>query len=283
MAAGTPKLTEITGGNRMLKTCRRLSPAALVALALLGPAAAPARAQSSTTSAAADAGAVSATLFAAGEPRESGKAEKTEKTGAPRTQEAQAGGAQQQPAPTPTPQAGRPAPLTGEQKVRRAFRGAFLNPVPYAVAAFNAGIRQIGEDRLPHKDTGDEFADWGSHTARVFATSTTNRLFSNGFYATLFRQDPRYERSPKKGVGRRAAHAVSRVFVIRDDDWNLEPNYSRFAGSMTASALANVWERSTPGHDRIGTDATIRRFGMTFVSGAIGNLFREFAGDLFRR
>jgi hypothetical protein len=79
------------------------------------------------------------------------------------------------------------------------------------------------------------------------------------------------------------AHAVSRLFVTRDDDWNLEPNYSRFAGAMTASALANVWERSTPGHDRIGTDATFRRFGMSFVSGAIGNLFREFASDIFRR
>ena len=197
-----------------------------------------------------------------------------------RQQDAQAGGAPQQ-QPTPQPQSqGRPAPLTGGQKIKRAFRGAFLSPVPYATAAFNAGITQLGEDHVPHKDTEDEIADWGSRTARVFATGTTYRIFGNGFYPALFKQDPRYERSPKKGVGRRLGHAVSRLFVTRDDDWNLEPNYSRFAGAATSSALANVWERSTPGHDRIGAGPTLKRFGMTFVSGAIGNIFREFAGDL---
>ena len=183
--------------------------------------------------------------------------------------------AQQQP--TPAPQSpSHPAPLTAGQKVRRAFRGAFLSPVPYATAAFNAGITQMGEDRLPHKDTGDELADWGSRTARVFATGTTYRVFGNGFYPALFKQDPRYERSRSKKFGSRLGHAVSRLFVTRDDDWNLEPNYSRFAGAATSSALANVWERSTPGHDRIGARATLRRFGNTFISGAIGNIVREF-------
>jgi hypothetical protein len=194
----------------------------------------------------------------------------------------QPGAAQQQPTPDPQSQS-HPAPLTAGQKVKRAFRGSFLSPVPYAVAAFNAGITQLGEDDQPQKGTDDELADWGSRTARVFATGTTYRLFGNGFYPALFKQDPRYERSKSKKFGRRLGHAVSRLFVTRDDDWNLEPNYSRFAGAATSSALANVWERSTPGHDRIGADATLKRFGMTFVSGAIGNLFREFAPDLFRR
>ena len=188
--------------------------------------------------------------------------------------------AQQQPTPEPQRQS-QPAPLTAGQKVKRAFRGAFLSPVPYAVSAFNAGITQLGEDYPPHKETDDKLADWGSRTARVFATGTTYRVFGNGFYPALFKQDPRYERSKSKKFGHRLGHAVSRLFVTRDDDWNLEPNYSRFAGAATSSALANVWERSTPKHDRIGADATLKRFGMTFVSGAIGNIFREFAGDLF--
>jgi hypothetical protein len=194
------------------------------------------------------------------------------------TQSTQPQDAQQQPTPEPQSQ---PTPLTAGQKVKRAFRGAFLRPAPYAIAAFNAGITQIGEDRLPHKDTDDELADWGSRTARVFATGTTYRVFGNGFYPALFKQDPRYERSKSKKFGSRLGHAISRVFVTRDDDWNLEPNYSRFAGAATSSALANVWERSTPGHDRIGADATLKRFGMTFVSGAIGNIFREFVPDIF--
>ena len=180
-----------------------------------------------------------------------------------------------------------PAPLTAKEKVSRAFKGAFLSPVPYAVSAFNAGITQIGEDRLPHKDNGDEVADWGSRTARVFATRTTSSIFIRGVYPALFKQDPRYERSRSKKFAPRVAHALGRVFVTRDDDGNLEPNYSRFAGAFTGSAMANVWERSTPGHDRIGTDATMKRFGRSFISAAIGNIvLKEFGPDIigiFRR
>jgi hypothetical protein len=236
----------------MSKACPRL-PRALLAAALAFAFAAAARAQDST-----------------------GKAGGAGQVEDRQTQTARPGGRQgRQPAQSP------PAPLTGEEKIKRAFRGAFLSPAPYAASIISGGIRQIGEDRLPHKDGGDEVADWGSQSARIFATRTTMRLFTNGFYAAAFRQDPRYEPSQHKNVGRRTLHAVSRVFVTRGDNGNLQPNYSRFAGALTASALANVWEHSTPGHDRIGADATMRRFTRSFASGALSNIvFREFLPDI---
>ena len=241
----------------MFKASTRLPRALLLALSLSLAAAASASAQDSAL-----------TSGAAGE------------AGARGTQPRQ--GAQPQATPEPSPQPTPYTPLTGEQKIKRSLRGAFLNPASYAIAAFNGGIRQMGEDRLPHKDTEDELADWGSATARVFATRATYGFFGNGVYPALFKQDPRYERSPKKGVGRRAAHAVSRLFVTRGDNGEHQPNFSRFAGAATSSAMANIWERSTPGHDRVGADATIRRFGRTFVSGALGNLIREFVPDIFK-
>jgi hypothetical protein len=176
----------------------------------------------------------------------------------------------------------RPTPLTAGQKMERAFRRAFLSPMPYASAAFGATITQLGEDDLPHKTTGDKVADGLSRMAINFGRSATRTIFSGGVYASLFKQDPRYDRSRGKGIGGKVLHAVSRVFVTRDDDWNLEPNYSRFAGNFTASALSNAWERSTPGHDRIGWDATFRRFGKSFLNDAIVNiLFRELLPDIF--
>ncbi|MBC7932632.1 MAG: hypothetical protein H7Z38_18890 [Rubrivivax sp.] len=194
-------------------------------------------------------------------------------------QSGQTGTAAGQPSPTPTP--APPTPLTAGEKIERSFRSAFLSPFPYVTSALNAGITQFGEDRQPHKDGGDEVADWGSRAARNFATRSTTAVFANGFYPALFKQDPRYESSRRKGFGRRALHAVSRVFVTRDDDGNLEPNYSRFAGVMTASALSNAWERSTPGHDRIGTDATLRRFARSFATGSLNNIvFKEFWPDI---
>lgn len=210
----------------------------------------------------------------------------SKKDATPDTSVAQTGG--QQSGQTGSGQAAaKPTPLTSGEKIERSFRSAFLSPFPYVTSALNAGITQFGEDRQPHKDGGDEVADWGSRAARNFATRSTTAVFANGFYPALFKQDPRYERSRRKGFGRRALHAVSRVFVTRDDDGNLEPNYSRFAGVMTASSLANVWERSTPGHDRIGTDATLRRFARSFATGSLNNIvFKEFWPDIigiFRR
>jgi hypothetical protein len=200
-------------------------------------------------------------------------------TGEAKAHETQQGA--QQPDNATQKSTGRPAPLKAGEKVSRSFRAAFLRPTPYLVSAFSAGITQLNEDRLPHKDNADEVADWGSRAARSFATRTTSTLFSSGIYPALFKQDPRYEPSRSKRFAPRALHALGRVFVTRGDDGKLEPNYSRFAGAFTASALANVWERSTPGHDRIGTDATLRRFGRSFISASISNVFiKEFGPDI---
>ncbi|PYS84754.1 MAG: hypothetical protein DMF67_03390 [Acidobacteria bacterium] len=178
-------------------------------------------------------------------------------------------------------QAARPTPLTAGRKIERSFRSAFLRPTPYLLSAFTAGVTQWREHRPPNKTRGDDFADWGSRAARNFATSSASTLFAEGFYPALFHQDPRYERSQQKSFARRALHAASRVFVTRGDDWRLEPNYSLFAGEMTASALSNVWEHNTPGHDRIGADATLRRFAGMLATDMLTNVvFREFGPDI---
>jgi hypothetical protein len=168
-------------------------------------------------------------------------------------------------------------PLTSEQKMRRAFKGAFLTPEAYALPLLSAIITEAGEDDLPHKDTDDRVADGLSRYAIIFGRRSTSVLLTNGVYASLFKQDPRYERAdPGKGFAARALHAASRVFVTRGDNGRHQPNYSRFAGQLSSSALSNLWEQSTPGHDRIGVDATFRRFGMSFITGAALNVVREF-------
>ena len=174
-------------------------------------------------------------------------------------------------------------PLTSGQKMRRAFKKAFISPEGYARTAISATITEWGEDDLPHKDTEDRVADGLSRFAIKFGTRATRTVFGSGIYPVLFKQDPRYERSEKKNIGARALHAVSRVFVTRGDNGKLQPNYSRWAGSLTSSALSNIWEQSTPGHDRIGVDATFRRFGTNFISDAWQTVvFSEFLPDIIR-
>ncbi len=180
------------------------------------------------------------------------------------------------PAPPPTR-----TPLTGEQKMKYAAKRAFLSPDGYATTAFSAAITEYTEDDLPHKTNEDRFADFASRFAIRFTTRATNRLLGQGVFPILFKQDPRYRPADKgKNVFKRAAHAASRVFVTDDDDGHLEPNYSRWAGALSSSAIANLYEQSTPGRDRIGADATFRRFGSSFTSGMVNNVIREFLPDI---
>ncbi|HEX9919091.1 MAG TPA: hypothetical protein VGA87_07990 [Pyrinomonadaceae bacterium] len=170
-------------------------------------------------------------------------------------------------------------PLTSGEKMRRGFRNAFLSPQAYALPLASAIITEWGEDDLPHKDTDDRVADGLSRFAIKFGRRATNNLLG-GVYSSAFRQDPRYERAGDRGVGARIAHAASRVFITRGDNGKHQPNYTRFASQLSSSALSNLWEQSTPGHDRIGVDATFRRFGTSFVTGAIFNVLNEFIPDI---
>jgi hypothetical protein len=183
----------------------------------------------------------------------------------------------------PKPGATASTPLTGKEKMHRAFTNAFLNPESYLLTGVGAAITEYSEDDLPHKDNEDRFADFGTRWAIRFTTRTSGTILGSGVFPVLFKQDPRYEPAGKKPFFKRALHAASRVFVTRDDDGNLEPNYSRWAGSLASSALSNLWEQSTPGHDRIGADATFRRFGYSFTSGMVNNIVREFLPDLLKK
>lgn len=171
-------------------------------------------------------------------------------------------------------------PLTAGEKMSRAFKSAFISPRAYILPGVSAIITEVGEDDLPHKDTDDRVADGLSRFAINFGTRSTSTLLSSGVYASLFRQDPRNYRSDSKSIGARALFAASRVIVTRGDNGKTQPNYSRFAGQLSASALSNLWQQSTPGNDRIGADATFRRFGASFVGGAIFNVISEFLPDI---
>ncbi len=184
-----------------------------------------------------------------------------------------------------TGQAGMtPATLTAAEKMRRAFKVAFLSPGGYAFAGITAAITEAHERRQPQKSTDDRVADGFSRFAINFGTLSADTLLGDGLYAVLLKQDPRYRPSGKHGFGPRALYAASRVFVAYGDDGRKLPNYSRLGGSLSASALANIWERSTPGHDRIGVGPTFRRFGTDVGFTMLQNiLLREFWPDIKRK
>jgi hypothetical protein len=184
-----------------------------------------------------------------------------------------------------TPNNQTPLPeMEDSEKLKYGLKGAFLSPSGYAFNGLSAAITQWNEETQPHKTTEDEFADFLSRFAIKNGTRMTKSILGSGVYPVLFNQNPEYIPSGKQGFGKRALYAVSRVFITQGDNGNTQPNVSRLAGIATASALANTWERSTPGHDRIGVGPTFKRMGSSIAFDmARFTIFREFWPDIRKR
>jgi hypothetical protein len=176
------------------------------------------------------------------------------------------------------------SPLTKSEKFKYGLKSTFLRPEGYIFTGLSTTITQLTEEDQPHKTAEDKFVDGLSRFAIKFSTRTTKTMLGSGIYPIIFKQDPRYRSAAGKPLRARILHAASRVFVTNDDEGNLEPNYSRLGGIVTASALSNLWERNTPGRDRIGMKPTFTRIGTMITFDVVQNiLFREIWPDIRRK
>lgn len=174
--------------------------------------------------------------------------------------------------------------FTAKDKFKLGLREAFLSPGGYIFSGISAAITQAREKEQPQKDTGDKVADGLSRYAIRFGTGSTKALFTSGIYPILFKQDPRYTPSGKQGFGRRFLYAASRVFVTKGDNGRTQFNVSRLGGDLTASALANTWERNTPGFDRIGVGPTFQRFAVMVALDVVNfAILKEFGPDIKKK
>ncbi len=178
--------------------------------------------------------------------------------------------------------------LSASQKFKFGLRGAFFTPRAYVGPAIDAYFVERREVKAPGKTGGDKFADWSSRYARAFATRSSAQLFGWGIYPILFKQDPRYYRSPRRGFGQRVWYAATRTFVTRSDAGRQQVNASEILGDLTSAALANVYERNvvrrrdsfgrpTLYERRIGFRPTFETFGISLgFDSANYVLFDEF-------
>ena len=165
-------------------------------------------------------------------------------------------------------------PLSASQKFKFGLRGAFFTPGAYVGPAIDAYFVERREVKAPGKTSGDNFADGASRDARAFATRSSAQLFGWGIYPILFKQDPRYYRSPRRGFGQRVWYAATRTFVSRSDVGRPQANLSEILGDLTSASLANIYERNvvrrrdTLGRPvlyerRVGVRPTFETFGIS--------------------
>jgi hypothetical protein len=167
------------------------------------------------------------------------------------------------------------APLTPGEKFR-LWAKRFISPGSYAAAAASGLWNELLDNDEGKKDTvGNYFADAATRAARSYAFGTTAGFFEKFAYASLFRQDPRYHRSDKRGAGAKISYAVSRVFITQGDRCGCDQfNISFLAGGLTAAGISNVWERE----ERQTVGKTFQRWGTHIGIRALSNILREFIG-----
>lgn len=176
----------------------------------------------------------------------------------------------------PVPTAKEPLtkiPMTVGEKFGLFFKSSFLSVGPYANSAFS-GIRgeAFDKDHDPNGDHGHYLADAGTRAARSFAFGASSKFFQRFLYASIFKQDPRFFRSGKKGAGARIGYAVSRVFVTQGDKGGSQFNISFLGGGLSAAYLAKTWERE----ERKTTQKIFSKWGNHVAMTALTNILREF-------
>ncbi|MGA9773490.1 MAG: hypothetical protein WBV94_30950 [Blastocatellia bacterium] len=167
------------------------------------------------------------------------------------------------------------APMTSGEKFK-LWAKRFVSVGSYATAAFSGLYNEALDNDEGKKDTVENyFADAATRAARSYAFGTTSGFFEKFAYASLFRQDPRYHRSDKRGMGGKIGYAVSRVFITQGDRCGCDQfNISFLAGGLTAAGIANVWERE----ERQTVGKTLSRWGTHTALTALSNIIREFIG-----
>ncbi len=177
--------------------------------------------------------------------------------------------------PSPAPAAST-APMTAGEKFDKYFRGQFLSPGSYARSLFTGMFNELLDNNEGKKDTvEDYFADSLTRAARSFGNRAANGFFEKFAYPVIFRQDPRYHRSDKRGAGAKIGHALSRLFITQGDNCGCDQfNISYLAGGLTGAAVSNYWQRD----DRRGVNRIFRRWGTHIAFTAFGNIMREFLG-----
>jgi hypothetical protein len=121
--------------------------------------------------------------------------------------------------------------------------------------------------------------NYASRFGHAISDQTEQGFFTKFLLPSVFHQDPRYHLSTDTGTGDRAAYALSRVLITRNDNGRPTLNTSELLGAVLAASITTAYHpyrHYTPGQtaDRaagsIGADAGI-------------NMLREFWPDIRER
>jgi hypothetical protein len=160
-------------------------------------------------------------------------------------------------------------PLAPRDKVLLSLR-ATVTPYQFLSIVSAAGWEHL-ENSSPNYGTNSEA--FAQRVGAAAARRTSGLLLSDGVFAPLLHEDPRYyQLGPQHSIVARTTYAISRVFVTRKDDGGATPNLSLFLGNAATTALTNAYY---PQSNR-SFKQTAEDYGGSFGGAAFGLVVREF-------
>jgi hypothetical protein len=149
-------------------------------------------------------------------------------------------------------------------------------PITLVPALYSAGWEQIF---LTDPKYGSDAGAFGEKIGAALLRSTSVRVLSDGIFASVFHQDPRYYRVAEGSAFHRGLLSAKEAFVRRNDSGDAEFNYSGVLGRAVAAALTTTYYPAP--------SVTGRVVGLTFATSmatdAGGNLVLEFLPTVIRR
>ncbi len=163
-------------------------------------------------------------------------------------------------------------PLLGLDKLR--YTGEeMLRPINLLHAGVSAEFSQFqgGDPKY-----GSGFGSYSQRFGAAMLREATYRVFSDGLFPIILREDPRYYRMDHGGGRKRFVYAFTRTFVTRDDAGQWVPNYATFLGHAAGAALTLAYYPATSQ----GGGVVLRTFGDSIAVQIGLDLVREFVPSL---
>ncbi|HEX6803762.1 MAG TPA: hypothetical protein VF133_08800 [Terriglobales bacterium] len=113
----------------------------------------------------------------------------------------------------------------------------------------------------------------------AFTDEVSSGFFTNFFYPTLLKEDPRYFRRGYGSFQHRLGYALAQEFTSHTDHGGKTFNFSNALGALSAGALSNAYY---PPADR-GFSLTMSQAAISLSYGSVGTVVAEFYPDISRR
>ena len=142
--------------------------------------------------------------------------------------------------------------------------------------SFIGVIALMGQARNSDPSYGQGFRGYAKRYGTFYADTGIGTLMTTSVFPTLLHQDPRYFQLGRGGIWHRALYSVSRIFVARADNGDLQFNTSEIVGNAVAAGISNAYH---PQNQRTLSN-TLSVWRTDIMLNTVCNVAKEFWPDL---